>query len=120
MVTASIGTPKMAWKKSGSMRMAPCSPNILTSETKSQDCELFAIEHDVLLRVPMHGFDSVLETAYTASLLRGKPSHDLNTGPMYHVSMEEAPSGAAWPGDKLPFPMIHVNVPHFGSKSVHP
>jgi hypothetical protein len=49
-----------------------------------------------IVAVPMHGFDSVLETAYISSLLCGKPSHDLNTGPMYHVSMEEAPSGAAW------------------------
>jgi len=100
--------------------MAPCSPNILTRETPSQACELFAIGHDVLLRVPMNGFDSVLENAYIASLLCGKHSHDLNTGPIYNVSMEEDPSGAAWPGDKQPFPMIHVNVPHFDSKSVHP
>ena len=44
----------------------------------------------------------------------------LNTGPIYYVSMEKAPSAAVWPGDELPIPMIHVNFQPFGSKSVHP
>ena len=69
----------------------PFSPRILTREAPSQACELFAIGHDVLLRVPMNGIDSVLENAYIASLLCGKPSHDLNTGPIYNVSSGAKP-----------------------------
>jgi len=40
-------------------------------------------------------------------------------GPIDKRSMQEAPSGAALPGDEPPLPMLHADFPPFGPKSVH-
>src|SRR6266566_2600739 len=38
-------------------------------------------------------------------------------GPMYQQSIQEAPSGAAWPGDEPPIHIMRADFPPFGPKS---
>jgi hypothetical protein len=73
------------------------------------------------LAIPHEFANAVLtggKTALPKNAALGQLSRSNET--IYKRSMEETASGAAWPGDELPLPMIHVNCSSLGSTSVHP